>query len=104
MKRFLSLLLLVSVNSCFKKDEVAEKPKAEAKIKTEPTTLDLYDFSNENPQILRLSSDLTEISGITFTNDERLFAHTDEYRDISEIDQSTGKVVKRFSLGNLGFG
>lgn len=42
---------------------------------------------------------LTEVSGLAFTPDGRLFAHGDETGDLFEIDFRSGVVVKHFSLG-----
>jgi uncharacterized protein YjiK len=43
---------------------------------------------------------LREISGLTLTQDGRLFAHGDEHAEISEIDYKRGVIVKRFLLGD----
>jgi uncharacterized protein YjiK len=95
-----------------KRDESKDKPKDKSKENSEQKTqdkftplegsaLESYDISTENPQVLTLTNDLLEISGITFTDDDRLFAHGDEDADIFELDFTTGKVIKRFSLGDL---
>ena len=58
-----------------------------------------YDFSDKTPQILDLPRDLSEASGLAFTEDGRLYAHNDEAGMIFEIDVKTGKELKRFFLG-----
>ena len=60
-----------------------------------------YDISSDSPERVNLPSELLEVSGITFTDDNRLFAHGDEDGDIFEIDPASGKIIKRFHLGSL---
>ncbi len=62
-------------------------------------TIASYDFSNEQAQVVKLPSALSEISGLAFTPDGRLLCHNDEAGVVFEIDSKTGKEVKRFSLG-----
>jgi len=111
MKGFLILWLSVCVVSCgAKKDELKNHSKVQEKSTTETkktgsssaiSALDWYDISNEEPKVIELSGDLTEISGITFTNDNRLFAICDEDADVFEIDYNSGSIIKRFSLGSM---
>lgn len=60
-----------------------------------------YNVSSASPMRVNLPSELIEVSGITFTEDNRMFAHGDEDGDIFEIDPSTGKIIKKFYLGSL---
>ncbi|HWA07745.1 MAG TPA: SdiA-regulated domain-containing protein [Ignavibacteria bacterium] len=60
-----------------------------------------YDISSQSPERINLTSELLEISGITFTDDNRMFAHGDEDGDVYEIDPSSGKIIKTFHLGSL---
>ena len=46
-----------------------------------------------------LGKELHEISGITLTEDGRLFAHGDEAGRVYEIEYRTGRMVKSFGLG-----
>lgn len=93
--------------SCGNKKETKNKEKSDEtvqkKISQNPGSGSLmnYDLSNKDPQKLILSSQLDEISGITFTPDNRLFAHGDEYADIFELDPSNGSIIKKFTLGSL---
>jgi uncharacterized protein YjiK len=50
----------------------------------------------------KLQNVLREISGLTVTDDGRLFGHNDEVGIIYEIDYRTGSVIKRFQLGTFG--
>ncbi|MCI0449026.1 MAG: SdiA-regulated domain-containing protein [Chlorobi bacterium] len=93
-----------------KKDEVKNNSKNKEKSTAETkktgsssvtSALDWYDILSEDPKVIELPADLTEISGITFTNDNRLFAVGDEDADIFEIDYNSGSVIKRFSLGSM---
>ncbi|HKP27871.1 MAG TPA: hypothetical protein VJU15_00615 [Gemmatimonadales bacterium] len=46
-----------------------------------------------------LGKELHEISGLTLTEDGRLFAHADESGRVYEVDYRTGRMVKNFKLG-----
>lgn len=90
------------------KDNVKEKDKStQQKLESknsnssQPSVLEKYDLQNPNPKVIELQSDLMEISGIAFTKDDRLFAHGDEDADIYEIDYMSGKIIKKFYLGDL---
>ncbi len=85
-----------------KTDSVLVENKSEKKSgSTTKGLLGSYDISSENPKMLELSSSLMEISGITFTSDNRLFTHGDEYGDIYELNPDDGKIIKMFSLGDI---
>lgn len=56
----------------------------------------------ENKTTIKLPSKLNEISGIVFSDDERLFCHDDEKGSVYQIDPKTGKIIKTFFLGSWG--
>lgn len=58
-----------------------------------------YDFSDKGVQVFDLPKDLSEASGLAFTDDGRLFAHNDEAGMILQIDPASGRELKRFYLG-----
>lgn len=58
-----------------------------------------YDFSGKDAQTVKLPAALSEISGLAFTHDGRLFCHNDEFGVVYEIDHKTGKELKHFSIG-----
>lgn len=102
---------LILITACGEKKS-GDKEKKNEKDNTQRTeqiadslkmrsSLKLYGLDSESPKVITLPSLLSEISGITFTNDDRLFAHGDEYADIYELDLQSGKILKKFSLGNL---
>lgn len=103
------LAICLALVSCGSKKEKVDKNGeknqktngSENKNVNEKSALSWYDISSENPKLLKLGSQLTEISGITFTPDNRLFGHGDEYADIFEIDPESGSIIKRFSLGDM---
>ena len=109
MTKLLSVLCFVLfIYSCgTKKTEMTrdnnktQDNKSEMKTGSKPTALDRYDIENEEQDFIQLPDELKEISGITFTNDDRLFAHGDEDADIYQLDPKTGQIIKRFSLGEL---
>ncbi len=109
MDRLLFIILLFTVFSCSTK-KVDMKPKTDNKDKSSKTVttdsgssgvLSKYDFENEEPFFVKIPDELKEISGITFTDDNRLFAHGDEDGDIFQLNPETGEIIKRFSLGSV---
>jgi len=56
-------------------------------------------FASTPAQQWRLPPELREISGLATTADGRLFGHDDERAVIYEIDARSGRIVKRFSVG-----
>jgi uncharacterized protein YjiK len=96
-----------------KKDGNKDKEKDKTEDKTEKknnktenksdvgSALDGYDIEYSSPKIVELPSELLEISGITFTPDDRLFGHGDEDADVFEIDPASGKIIKKFYLGDM---
>jgi uncharacterized protein YjiK len=48
---------------------------------------------------IKLPDEISEISGIAVTGDDRLFCHGDEDADVFQIDMNTGKVIKKFYVG-----
>lgn len=63
------------------------------------TLLDRHDFERRTARF-DLPDGLDEISGLAISPDGRLFAHQDEWATVFEIDPTTGRIIKRFSLGN----
>jgi len=49
-------------------------------------TLHNYSFSDKHSRAITLPKQLNEISGLTVTGDNRLFAHNDEVGTVYEID------------------
>lgn len=115
--KFAALVLLaacIALGSCDSKKEKSDKNKDKTtenkekpadrenkQVSSTGGSLGWYDLASEDPMLLKLTSQLTEISGITFTPDNRLFGHGDEYADIFEIDPENGSVIKKFSLGDM---
>jgi uncharacterized protein YjiK len=60
-----------------------------------------YDFSSKHILQHRLPDELAEASGLAFTSDGRLLCHNDEQGIIFEVDDKTGKILKRCFLGKL---
>jgi len=63
------------------------------------TALARYDLRSK-PRIISLPKRLDEISGLAMTADGRLFTHNDENSEVSQIDYRTGRIVKRFNVGD----
>ncbi len=64
-----------------------------------PGALARYDLAADPGQRIRLPGDLSEVSGIAFTRDDRLLAHGDERAVVWELQWPSGRVVKRFGIG-----
>lgn len=67
-----------------------------------PATLDRYSLDKKTAVRWKLTGKLQEISGLAMTKDGRLLAHNDEKGTVFEIDSRNGKVVKQFSLSDVG--
>jgi hypothetical protein len=67
-----------------------------------PGGLRHYDLDSLPSARIELPNELAEISGLAFTPDGRLFAHGDERAVIYQIDFPSGKMVKRFAIGDAG--
>ena len=61
-----------------------------------------YDLSEAPSARIELPWELAEVSGIAYTADGRLLAHGDERAVVYQIDFPSGKVVKRFAIGDAG--
>jgi uncharacterized protein YjiK len=61
--------------------------------------LSLYALDDNKPEKIKLPERLSEISGIAFSPDGRLFAHGDEKAVVYQLDTSSGDVVKQFIVG-----
>jgi uncharacterized protein YjiK len=61
-----------------------------------------YDLDGAPSARIELPLELAEVSGLAFTEDGRLLAHGDERAVIYQIDFPSGKVVKRFAIGDAG--
>ena len=58
-----------------------------------------YRFTKGYLKTFQLPKKLRELSGLAMTVDGRLFAHDDEQAKIHQIDCTSGKVIKSFSVG-----
>lgn len=47
----------------------------------------------------KLSKQLSEISGLTFNDNNELFAHNDEKSIIYQLDYNSGDIIKQFTVG-----
>lgn len=61
------------------------------------SVLNSYDFSK--PSQVKITHKLNEISGITVTKDQNIFAVNDEIGTIYKINPLNGKLIKSFSVG-----
>ncbi|HRI84641.1 MAG TPA: SdiA-regulated domain-containing protein [Ignavibacteria bacterium] len=101
---FLSMIII----SCGKKENTGEKNSGKKnpektnanKIVNDTSGLSHYNIDSPEPRITDLPSSLKEISGITFSPDDRLFGIQDESAIIYQIDISNGDIIKKFAVGN----
>ena len=61
-----------------------------------------YDPAGPASHRIPLPAELSEISGLAYTADGRLFAHGDEQAVVYQIDLARGRPVKRFGVGGPG--
>lgn len=59
-----------------------------------------YRYRSDGLTQWALPDDLREVSGLALDPDGRLFAHGDELAEVFEIDYRSGRLVKRFALGD----
>lgn len=83
---FFSTFILISIISVFQTNSAGP-------------TLSSYDFSSGNAEQIKLTSELTEISGLAVSGSGKLFAHSDEKGDIFQVDPASGKIIKKFRIG-----
>lgn len=63
------------------------------------SSLDQYALADPHPTHFDLPDELSEISGLAMTSDDRLFAHGDERAVLYQLDYRSGAVVKWFAMG-----
>jgi hypothetical protein len=61
-----------------------------------------YDLDGPPSARIELPKELAEISGLAFTKDGRLLAQGDERAVIYQVDFPSGRLVKRFAIGDGG--
>lgn len=93
------LLLLLTGWACAEDSKPAVPPPPAATL-TVPE-IAAYDLAAKSPRVVKLPKGLREISGLAFTEDDRLLCHNDEAGIVFEVDYRIGKIVKRFYLGRL---
>ena len=102
------VLVLLTVFACerrSKADETTSKQDTsiletrEARLEQSLASNDSTAKSNKPVARWLLPPELSEISGLALTGDDRLFAHNDESARISEIDYRRGTILKRFYAG-----
>jgi uncharacterized protein YjiK len=92
----LSILLLTACNS--RKSGLTADNK-EKNLK-DTSALSRYNTEDSKAKFLELDDYLKNISGLAFTSDDRLFCDLDDSTDIIQLDTKTGKIVKRFYVGD----
>lgn len=94
MKRSLIIIVCVPLFISF-----GQKKKSETGVFS---VLSHYDLSVKHATTFVLPKKISEASGLTMSDNGRLFCHDDERGVVYQIDYSNGKIVKQFSLGNFG--
>ena len=59
-------------------------------------------FTSISQSTIKLPISLNEISGISYSSEGKLFGHNDEIGVVYQINQTNGKIIKRFQLGSWG--
>jgi uncharacterized protein YjiK len=73
-----------------------------ADAQSRPAGLRQYDLAGAPSSRIALPGVLAEVSGIAYTPDGRLLAQGDESALVYQVDFPTGKIVKRFAIGDGG--
>lgn len=106
MKLYIVLLPLLMLSCSSREDEASagHPPTADSGLqafRNDPlATLLLYDF--DNPGVVNLPDQLSEISGLAVDPDGNLYGHNDEQGIVYRIDPETGEILERFALGSIG--
>jgi uncharacterized protein YjiK len=69
-----------------------------AKNQEDMKTVPLTEVNIKNS--FKLDKQLNEISGLTFNDQQKLFAHNDEKGHIYQLDLQNGEIVKKFEVGD----
>jgi uncharacterized protein YjiK len=65
------------------------------------SALILYTLDKTSAESIDLPAKLKEISGLTMTKDNRLFAHDDERGILYQLDYESGRIIKKFMIGKF---
>lgn len=96
VKRLLVLLALPLLFGSFQtRNEHAPKGGTQS-------VLNRYNLAAQPKARFVVPSRLNEISGLTMTEDGRLFANEDERGVVYQLDYTSGRIIKRFSIGRFG--
>jgi len=104
-----SVLIVLIFSSCSKDQTTTDKSSDNpddkvnnSQVSDEISNSELakYDIASKTPLIITLPNELKEISGITMTPDGRMFCQQDETGIVYQLDYQSGKVIKRFYLGD----
>lgn len=94
MKRLIGLLFLPLIFLSFQTKQ--------ATVDGKQSVLNRYDLAAHPKAHFTMPSHLNEISGLTVTADGRLFAHDDERGVVYQLDYTSGRIIKQFSIGRFG--
>jgi uncharacterized protein YjiK len=84
--------------SCNGKDE-DKKPGKNDTSSSHISALNWYNVEDGNAKFIELPGRLSNISGICFTDDGRLFCDSDDSSGVSQIDPQNGTILKTFFVG-----
>lgn len=103
MKNTKILLLLIFsafiVFGCSRKI-IENKSKQDKSPASYTSALSWYNVEDENAKYIELTDKLANISGLAFTDDNRLFADADDSSGIFQIEPASGKILKTFYVGD----
>ena len=88
--------------ACGPRDEAPRPADTVARPPSVPGALSRYDLSAAPTWETKLPKALTEISGLAFAPDGRLFAQGDQDATIWQLDAPKGKVLKTFTVAATG--
>jgi len=95
-----TFLLLFGCKSPSRQEKSPDENKSKTQIAASTNSaLQLYNLEDENASSIKLPDEISEISGIAVTENDRLFCHGDEDADIFQIDMKSGQVIKKFYVG-----
>ncbi len=91
-------VLSIYYSGCGLKDGNVVK-KVSGKTVNQTSALSWYNVEDSAAKYIELNDNLKNISGLCFTDDGRLFCEVDDSSGISQLDTSSGKILKTFFVG-----
>lgn len=105
MKNSALIFIIAPLFVCCGQKKKEEPPPPKSRVTAQAShesMLRHYDLSGTEASTKKLPGRLSEASGLAISKDGKLFSHDDEQATVYQVDLSSGKILKQFSLGRFG--